>query len=94
MDTRKLQIVHEFDHEPTYIVTSDDNHEEVATVEPTTPNAVELADELVRRWNQHDELVTRLNEALVILRETLRYIPASGDDDMNLRETIEDVLKK
>jgi len=63
MDTRTLQIVHEFDNEPTYIVTRDDDHEDIATVEPSTPNAVQVADELVRRWNAYPELVVAL-EAL------------------------------
>lgn len=59
MDTRTLQIVHEFDNEPTYIVTRDDDHEDIATVEPTTPNAVQVADELVRRWNAYPELIVK-----------------------------------
>lgn len=57
---RQLQIVHEFDHEPTYIVTCDDDHMDVATVEPSTPNAVEVADELVRRWNAFPDLLAAL----------------------------------
>jgi hypothetical protein len=67
MDTRTLQIVHEFDNEPTYIVTRDDDHEDIATVEPSTPNAVQVADELVRRWNAYSELVSALEACMEMM---------------------------
>jgi len=67
MDTRTLQIVHEFDNEPTYIVTRDDDHEDIATVEPSTPNAVQVADELARRWNAYSELVAALEACMEMM---------------------------
>ena len=45
------------------------------------------ADELAKRWNAHRPLKA-------LLRRALQYIPAAGDDDIDLREEIEEALKK
>jgi len=62
---------------------------------PTDERMGELAEEL--GWpdpNDSHEEVDHIASLKRLLRQSLRYIPAAGDDDLDLREAIEDALKK
>jgi len=81
---------------PSHIAYSPDGvlNYKVASIAGRDNEAEKIMIQAAKRYNQHDELVTRLNDALSLLRNCLSYIPASGDDDIDLREAIEDALKK
>ncbi len=94
MDKRKLQIVHEFDYEPTYIITADDDHADIATVEPGPDfQGWKTADEIVRRWNAYPELVEALRD--LELRATQARIASNiGRPKLKDADFLREALKR
>lgn len=74
---------------PSHIAYSPDGtlNYKVASIAGRDNEAEKVMIQAAIRYNQHDTLKR-------LLRQCLSYIPAAGDDDLDLREAIEDALKK
>ena len=74
---------------PSHIAYSPDGvlNYKVASIAGRDNEAEKVMIQAASRYNQHDTLKA-------LLRQCLNYIPAAGDDDLDLREAIEDALSK